>query len=48
MWRWGINHLNDPKSLIEYSQNMDDVYSYNNDYNPNRKSNILIVFDDIQ
>ena len=26
---------------------MDDVYSNNNDYNPNRNSKILIVFDDM-
>lgn len=26
---------------------MDDVYSDNNGYNPNRNSNIFIVFDDM-
>ena len=24
--RVGINHLNDPKAFIEYSNDMDDVY----------------------
>ena len=43
----GIKHLNDPKAFIEYSQYMNDVYSNINDYNPNRKRKILIVFDDI-
>ena len=43
----GIKHLNDPKAFIEYSQYMDDVYNNINDYNPNRKRKILIVFDDM-
>ena len=43
----GIKHLNDPKAFIEYSVYMDDVYSNIDDYNPNRKRKILIVFDDI-
>ena len=42
-----IKHLNDPKAFIEYSQYMDDVYNNINDYNPNKKRNILIVFDDM-
>ena len=43
----GIKYLNDPKAFTEYSQCMDDVYSNINDYNPNRKRKILIVFDDM-
>ena len=43
----GIKHLNDPKAFIEYSVYMDDIYSNIDDYNPNRKRKILIVFDDI-
>ena len=31
----GIKHLNDPKSFIENSTYMDDVYNNINDYNPN-------------
>ena len=42
----GIKYLNDPKAFIEYSQCMDGVYNNINDYNPNRKRKILIVFDD--
>ena len=42
-----IKHLNEPKAFIEYSQCMGDVYSNINDYNPNRKRKILIVFDDM-
>ena len=34
-----------PKSLIEYSNTMDDDYNNINDYNPKRKRIILIVFD---
>ena len=43
----GIKHLNDPKAFIEYSNAMDDVYENIDDYNPNRKRKILIVFDDM-
>ena len=42
-----IKHLNDSKSFIEYSNTLDDVYNNINDYNPNRKRKILIVFDDM-
>ena len=41
----GIKHLNDPKTLIEYLNTMDDFYNNIDDYNPKRKRNILIVFD---
>ena len=40
----GMKHLNDPKVFIEYSNTMDDVYNYINDYNPNRN---LTVLDDM-
>ena len=43
----GIKHLNDLKVFIEYSANMDDVYSNIDDYNPNTNRKILIVFDDM-
>ena len=43
----GIKHLNDPNALIECSNTMDDVYENIDDYNPSRKRNILIVFDDM-
>ena len=43
----GINHFNDPKAFIEYSNDMQDVYKNINDYNPNKENKILIVFDDM-
>ena len=43
----GINHLNDSEVFIEYSNTMNDVYENINNYNPNRKRKILIVFDDM-
>ena len=43
----GIKNLNDPSAVIEYSNTMDDVYNNIDDYNPKRKRNILIVFDDM-
>ena len=39
-----IKHLNDPNACIECS---DDVYEDIDDYNPTRKTKILIVFDDM-
>ena len=43
----GIKHLNDSEAFIECSNTMDDVYVDINDYNPNRRRKILIVFDDM-
>ena len=40
-------YLNDSKAFVEYSQYMDDVYNNIDNYNPNRKRKILIVFDDM-
>ena len=42
-----IKHFNDPKAIIEYSNDMHDVYKNINDYNPDKKNKILIVFDDM-
>ena len=43
----GINHFNDPKTFIEYSNDMHDVYEDIDDYNPDQENKILIVFDDM-
>ena len=43
----GIKNLNDPGAFIEYSNTMDDVYNNIDNYNPERKRKILIVFDDM-
>ena len=43
----GINHFNNPKAFIEYSNDMHDVYKNNNYYNPDKENKILIVFDDM-
>ena len=42
-----INHFNDPKAFIEYSNDMRDVYKNIDDYNPDKENKILIVFDDM-
>ena len=39
-----INHFNDPKTFIEYSNDM-LVYKNIDDYNPDKENKILIVFD---
>ena len=43
----GTKHFSHPNAFIECSNTMDDVYENINDYNPNRKRKILIVFDDM-
>ena len=43
----GIKHVNDPKAFIECSNTMGAVYKNIDDYNPNRRRKILIVFDDM-
>ena len=42
----GLKCLNDSKAFIEYSNNMDDIYKNIEDYTPNKKRKLLIVFDD--
>ena len=41
-----LNYLNDSKAFIEYSNNMNYNYKNIEEYNPNKKRKILIVFDD--
>ena len=43
----GLNHFNDPKACIEYSNDMQDVYKNIEDYNPIKKRKVLIIFDDM-
>ena len=42
----GLNHFNDPKAFMEYSNDMQDVYKNIEDYNPIKKRKVLIIFDD--
>ena len=43
----GMDHFNDPKAFIEYSNDMHDVYKNIDEYNPDKENKILIVFDDM-
>ena len=43
----GLNHFNDPKAFMEYSNDMQDVYKNIEDYNPIKKREVLIVFGDM-
>ena len=43
----GIDHHNDLRAYIEYSNDMQDVYKNINYYNPDKENKILIVFDDM-
>ena len=43
----GIKHLSNSNAFIECSNAMDGVYENINNYNPNRRRKIFIVFDDM-
>ena len=43
----GIKTLKSPKAFIDYSQAIDDVYKNLEDYNPTKKSIVVMVFDDM-
>ena len=43
----GLNHFNDPKAFMEYSNDMQDVHKNIEDYNPIKKRKVLIIFDDM-
>ena len=43
----GTKHFNDSKAFIEYSNDMDNIYKNIEEYNPNKKRKILVVFDDM-
>ena len=41
----GLKHFNDPKTFVEYSNDMQDVYKNIEEYNVDKERKILIVFD---
>ena len=41
----GLKNINDSKAFIEYLNDIDDIYKNIEEYNPNKKRKILIVFD---
>ena len=43
----GLDHFDDPKAFMEYSNDMQDVYKSIGDYNPRKNHKVLIVFDDM-
>ena len=43
----GLDHFDDPKAFMEYSNDMQDVYKNIDDYNLRKKHKVLIVFDDM-
>ena len=42
-----LDHFNDPKAFIDYSNDMHDVYNPIENYNRNKNRKILIVFGDM-
>ena len=43
----GLKHLNYSKAFTEYTNDKDDIYKNIEEYNPNKKGKILIVFGDM-
>ena len=43
--RTGLKHLNESKTFIEYSNDIDDIYRNIEKYSPIKKHKVLIVFD---
>ena len=43
----GLNYLDDSNAFSDYSNDMDDIYKNLEEYTPNKKQKILIVFDDM-
>ena len=43
----GLDHFNDSKAFMKYSNDMQDVYQNIDDCNPNKKRKVLIFFDDM-
>ena len=43
----GIEKIENPKTLIDYSQKIDDVYGNLESYNPKKKRKVLIVIEDL-
>ena len=43
----GIKNLNDPHTYMEYSNDMNDALENINNYNKNRDTKVLIIFDDM-
>ena len=43
----GLDHFNGSKPFMEYSNNRLDVYKHIEDYSPDKKVKVLIVFDDM-
>ena len=41
----GLKFFNDWKAFIEYSNDTNDIYKNIEEYNPNKKRRVLIVFD---
>ena len=44
--RVGLDHLEEPKAFIEYSNDMQDIYKNIEDYNPSKNRKMLLIFDD--
>ena len=40
-------YLHHSKAFIQYPNDMDDIYKNNEEYNPDKKSKVLIFFDDM-
>ena len=42
-----LKNLNNFKAFVEYLNNIDNIYKSSEEYDPDKKQNILIIFDDM-
>ena len=47
MRKYRLKYFNDSEAFVEYSNDMDDIYTNIEEYNPNKKLKVLIFFDDM-
>ena len=45
--KMGLDYLTDSKAFMEHSNDLQDVFKNIEDYNPNKKRKVLVVFDDM-
>ena len=43
----GLEHFDDPKAFMDYSNDMQDIYNNTDEYNIDKEHKLLIVFDDM-
>ena len=47
MEKVGIKNLKNTRAIMDYSQTIDNIYENLEEYNPPKKTKVLIVFNDV-